>query len=191
MRLRRTFALASAAALIALEGAAAIPASAAPLERGKFHEVVSEVFDDCDLTLLYEADTRGSFVGNTRGPDELAYFTVNLHGTESWTNLATGKSYTRVFNYVEKDHQVTDNGDGTLTILVLAAGGERWYDANGKLLFRDPGQTRFEILIDHGGTPSDPNDDEFLEFLGVVKDSTGRNDLEGRDFCEDIHLVTG
>jgi hypothetical protein len=31
-----------------------------------------------------------------------------------------------------------------------------------------------------GGTPTDPSDDEFLEFLGVVKESTGRSD----DFCE-------
>jgi hypothetical protein len=30
------------------------------------------------------------------------------------------------------------------------------------------------------------SDDEFLEFLGIVKDSTGRNDLEGRNFCDDL-----
>lgn len=190
MKLQQACALAASAAVIAVAGAA-VPASAAPLERGKFQDVFSEVVDECDLTLLHEVDARGSFVGTTRGPDGLAYFTVNVHGTESWTNLATGKSYTHVFNFVDKDQKVTDNGDGTLTILVLAAGGDRWYDANGKLLFRDPGQVRFEILIDHGGTPSDPSDDEFLEFLGVVKGSTGLNELEGRDFCEDIHLVTG
>ncbi len=36
-----------------------------------------------------------------------------------------------------------------------------------------------KTLVDNGGTPSDPSDDEFLKFLGVVKESTGRTD----DFC--------
>ena len=46
---------------------------------------------------------------------------------------------------------------------------------------------RFKILIDHGGTPTDPSDDEFLEFLGVVKESTGRSD----DFCAAILEAIG
>ena len=43
----------------------------------------------------------------------------------------------------------------------------------------NPGQIRFDILVDHGGTPTDPSDDEGLEFLGEVKGSTGRTD----DYC--------
>ena len=54
------------------------------------------------------------------------------------------------------------------------------YGEDGKVIARNPGQVRFEILVDHGGTPTDPSDDEFLEFLGVVKESTGRSD----DYCE-------
>jgi hypothetical protein len=53
------------------------------------------------------------------------------------------------------------------------------YGPEGKAIVRDPGQIRFELLIDNGGTPSDPFDDEFLEFLGIVKGPTGRSD----DFC--------
>ena len=75
--------------------------------------------------------------------------------------------------------RVTDNGDGTLTILVLSTGNVVLYGEDGKAIARNPGQIRFEILIDHGGTPTDPSDDEFLAFLGVVKGSTGRSD----DFC--------
>ena len=54
------------------------------------------------------------------------------------------------------------------------------YGENGKAIARNPGQIRLEILVDHGGTPNDPSDDEFLADLGVVKGSTGRSD----DFCE-------
>jgi hypothetical protein len=64
-------------------------------------------------------------------------------------------------------------GDGTLTILVMATGNETVYTPDGKALYRNPGQIRFEILIDHGRTPTNPSDDEFLEFLGLVKGSTG------------------
>ena len=79
----------------------------------------------------------------------------------------------------DKDLRVTDNGDGTLTILVLSTGNIAVYGPDGKALARNPGQVRFELLVDHGGTPTDPSDDEFLEFLGLVKGSTGRTD----DFC--------
>jgi len=54
------------------------------------------------------------------------------------------------------------------------------YGEDGKAIARNPGQTRLEFLVDHGGTPNDPFDDGPLEFVGVVKDSTGRSD----DFCE-------
>lgn len=188
MMVRRMCALAFAATLIA--GAAAIPASAAPLERGKFHNTVSEVIEECDLIVQHDVDVKGSFLVNARGRDGLVYFMDVSRGTESWTNLATGKSYSSTFAVLLKDHTVTDNGDGTLTILVIGTGNEKWYGPDGKLLFRNPGQVRFEVLIDHGGTPVDPSDDEFVEFLGFVKGSTGLNETEGRDFCEDLHEFT-
>jgi hypothetical protein len=79
---------------------------------------------------------------------------------------------------VNKDLRVTDNGDGTLTILFLATGNDVFYGSDGEVIGRDPGQIRLEILVDHGGTPTDPSDDEFLS-EELVKGSTGRSD----DFC--------
>ena len=79
----------------------------------------------------------------------------------------------------DKDQRITDNGDGTLTILVLATGNAVLYAEGGDAIARNPGQVRYELLIDHGGTPTDPSDDEFVEFLGDVKGSTGRTD----DYC--------
>ena len=114
------------------------------------------------------------------GRDGLVYFGFNLKVTDVVTNLANGNSVTSFATVRDKDQRVTDNGDGTLTILVLTTGNEVLYGEDGKVIARNPGQVRFEILMDHGGTPTDPRDDEFLEFLGVVKDSTGRSD----DFCE-------
>jgi hypothetical protein len=104
-----------------------------------------------------------------RRRDGLVYFGGNFNVTTVVTNLANDNSLTSFAT-----------GDGTLTILILTTGNEVLYGEDGKVIARNPGQVRVEILIDHGGTPTDPTDDEFLEFLGVVKDSTGRND----DFCK-------
>jgi hypothetical protein len=192
MQWSRAFALAGGLTAL-VWGTAVGPAAAAPLEREHFHDSFSEVFEEfCgDLTVRHDVEVDGTFLFNFHGPDGLGYALETFHGTESFTNLANDKTITHVFNTVSKDLKVTDNGDGTLTILVLATGSDKIFGPDGEFLFNDPGQTRFEILIDHGGTPTDPSDDEFLEDLGVVKGSTGRNDLEGRDFCDDIHEFIG
>ena len=114
------------------------------------------------------------------GRDRLPYFGAHIKQTEVVTNLANGNSVTSASSFVDKDLRVTDNGDGTFTILVLSTGISVLYGEDGKVIARDPGQIRVEILIANGGTPTDPSDDEFIEFLGVVKESTGRSD----DFCE-------
>jgi hypothetical protein len=174
-------------------GTAATPAVAQPLERRHFDDTTSDVFPDfCgDLTVRIDSELEGSFLLNVHGPDGLAYGMETLHSTITYTNLATGKSMTEILNGPSKDLKITDNGDGTFTILVLATGSFRVLGPNGEFLLNDPGQIRFELLIDNGGTPTDPTDDEFLEFLGVVKGSTGRNDTQDLDFCDVLHEVTG
>jgi hypothetical protein len=187
-RLTLPFAVGMAAVLVA---GTALTANAKPVYQENWTDSGSEVINDfCgDLTVLESFDIRGTVRATAHGRDGLTYFVENVHGTYSWKNLDTGKTFSNTFNTTSKDQKVTDNGDGTLTILVLATGSDKYY-ANGKLVLTNPGQVRFEILIDDGGTPQDPDDDEFLEFLGVVKGTTGRNDTEGRDFCDDVHLFT-
>ena len=172
--------------------AAAGSVEAAPLERGSFHDEGSETFVDfCgDLDVIHSWDVSGSFLGAARGADGLVRFQDSVRGTDVWTNTETGRSYTQIWSANTRDLKVTDNGDGTLTLLVQASGGSRWYDGDGKLVLRDPGLVRFEVLIDHNDTPSDPFDDEEIAFLGIVKGSTGLNETEGRDFCDDIILFT-
>ena len=180
MRLARTLGLAAGLAMVgsmALAGGA----SARPLEHGEFHDEGTFIDHDfCDVAGL---DVRGSFVFdnrflvNSHGKDALIYFQENYLATTVFT--ANGNTVTSVVRAISKDLRVTDNGDGTLTILVLSTGNSAVYGPDGKALARNPGQVRFELLVDHGGTPTDPSDDEFLEFLGLVKGSTGRTD----DFC--------
>ena len=182
MRLARTLGLAAGLAMvgsIALAGGA----SAKPLEHTDFHEEVSETINDfCEvpgLTVQVDTVEDGRFLFNPHGPDGLAYGHANVSFTNVFTNLANDNTATAVGKVVDKDLRVTDNGDGTLTILVLTTGPAAVYGPDGKAIARNPGQVRFELLVNHGGTPTDPSDDVFLEDLGVVKGSTGRTD----DFC--------
>ena len=72
------------------------------------------------------------------------------------TNLLTGGTYTNVFRSSSKDHLITDNGDGTITITVYASGASRFYDQFGNFVLKDPGNVRFAFDIDYNGTPGNP-----------------------------------
>jgi hypothetical protein len=113
------------------------------------------------------------------GSDRLVYFLQHATETDVLTNLENGRSLRSFARVIEKDLRITDNGDGTLTILILATGNATLYGENGKAIARNPGQIRVELLIDHGGTPNDPSDDVLLA-EEIVKGSTGRSD----DFCD-------
>ena len=175
-------------AILALGATAAVmlagAASGGQVFRDTIHEEDTVVLTDfCDVSGL---DVEMAFVTDfsvhvvPHGPDGLTYFLQHGVRTEVLTNLANGKSVSSFATVIEKDMRVTDNGDGTLTILILATGNAVLYGGDGKAIARNPGQLRFEILVDDGGTPADPSDDEILADLGVVKGSTGRSD----DFCE-------
>jgi hypothetical protein len=133
------------------------------------------------LTVSDSAVIDGTVRAVTHGPDGLAYFLDHFTQTGALTNLANGKVVTFVTKAITKDLKVSDNGDGTLTIVMLLTGNAVLY-ADGRAIGSDTGQARIELLIDDGGTPSDPFDDEVIADLGVVKEPTGRND----DFCATV-----
>lgn len=149
------------------------------------------MFENCGLTLRSDVNVEGRFLANSQGSDGLIYFTEVSHGTVSWTNLANGKAMTASFAGVFKDLKVTDNGDGTLTIVSMSSGNFRVVGPEGGAALRMvTGTIRFEALIDHGGTPTDPSDDTELDFQ-IIMEQTGLNELEGTTFCGDVQLLIG
>ncbi|MBW8752300.1 MAG: hypothetical protein JF565_12890 [Propionibacteriales bacterium] len=177
-----TIALAATAVVLGSLGAVA-PASARPLDSGRFHEILGDTFTDfCGvpgLTVALSGTVDGSFLDNSHGSDRLVYSRESSRVDATYTDVASGAWVRIVSNGTSHDLQVTDNGNGTLTITTFGAGNSFMYDSAGKVIAHDPGMTRVQILIDDNGTPADPNDDEFLDFLGVVLGSTGLN----ADFC--------
>lgn len=175
---------------LAIAGAvfASTPASAQPVDKGHFHDVFTSDVYDCEGTPAQDSgDVSGNFVFNLRGSSAFPYYRESVHGTVVTTNLDTGGTFTNVFTANSRDHVITDNGDGTITITTFASGGSRFYDTNGKLVLKDPGETRFAVDIDYNGTPGDPSDDvEVPDSFRVVRSSTGNSDLSNRDFCADL-----
>lgn len=178
----RTLAVVVTGAAVALTGPAG-PVVAAPPERGEFDTTFTEpVQDFCGspgLDVVVDVTVTGRFQIGSRGSDGMTYFLERTRFEEVITNAATGEQVRSLTSSIGKDLHVTDNGDGTLTVVFLATGNGTVWDATGTAIARNPGQTRLSFLLDHGGTPTDKTDDVFLEPPTVVKESTGRSD----DFC--------
>jgi hypothetical protein len=192
MRLSRTLLL-TAGLAVGVSMSIAGLAAAQPIEQEHFHDSGSEVIEEfCgDLTVRHDFEADGYFSVKPHGPDGLIYFADRFRLTDAWTNLANDKTYTQTFAGQQKDQRVTDNGDGTLTIVDLIAGRLFAFGPDGTRLFVDAGTFQFQFLVDHGGTPTDPSDDVEIEgSFEVVKD-VGSTATVGRDFCGIIHEFIG
>lgn len=147
-------------------------ANAGVVYTDRFHdEGADEVENFCgsDLTVQHSYSLDMFVHVVPHGSDRLDYFLS--HGVWKDAYTSGGNSVTAVANVTEKDQFITDNGDGTLTIIILATGNATAYGPDGKAIARDPGQVRFVIYIDADGN---------LSFGDVVKGSTGRSD----SFCD-------
>jgi hypothetical protein len=177
--MRHLIAVMTAATVIA---ALAAPVAAAPIELGTFHDAFSDVATDfCDeagLDVRFDVVVDGRFMAMPRGRDRLIYFAQHVVVSQTITNLANSRQVSSREITVSKDLHVTDNGDGTLTIIALFTGNFTVYGSNGRAIARNPGQIRIEFIVDHAGTPDFPPDDILLSET-LIKESTGRND----DFC--------
>lgn len=116
---------------------------------------------------------------STKGPSPFPYYFENGHGTHNFTNLQTGRTVSSVWNGVEKDVRITENGDGTFTLIALNSGREVMYGPDGARLGSWVGTTRWKLVVDYHGTPPNPDDDVVVGGTNVL--AAGRR---GADQCE-------
>jgi hypothetical protein len=175
------------AALVLAMATPTTTAQAKPTDQFRFADHDSFVVNDfCgDIVVRVEFSERGSGVGRLAGPGRQLRYTVTHHGQATYTNLATGRKFTFAWSYVDQDKRVTDNGDGTLSILGRSPGSERVKGPDGKLLDVKAGLFTWVVVLDHGGTPTDPSDDTFVSitFLSGPDVYT--------DLCDDFRRLTG
>jgi hypothetical protein len=182
----------AAAGALALFSVTASPASAAVVEHRHFVDSGTEPFTDCPgINAEVSWNDRVHEVLRTRPHSgDLVYFSVNVRGTSVYTNLDTGGTFTNVYRINDKDVSVVDNGDGTLTIIVASRGSFRWFDTDGNRVLRGAGLFRFQFMVEHSGTPNNPDDDVFIEGSFVELKNAGLDQTVGRDFCADLAQFT-
>jgi hypothetical protein len=180
----RRFVVAIAAVTAALVGGAG-PAHAEQVEHYKFANDFS--FDNSCVggpTVAGRYQDQGTVTATRRGPVGLVAYTMTVHATETFTNVATGKALTLRTDLLTKDVRVTDDGHGTLTIIWQTPGVARVADPDGHLIAVSSGTTFFEAILDDGGTPGDPTDDTLISERPTR--ATGVDNLTSRDYCADI-----
>ena len=124
-------------------------------------------------------------MGRLSGPGRQLRYTVTHHGHSTYTNLATGRTFTLAWNYVDQDQRVADNGDGTVSIFGHSPGSERVRGPDGKLLDVKAGLTKWMVVVDRGGTPTDASDDTFISITFLSGPDVYA------DFCDDFRALTG
>ena len=158
-------------------------ASASPSHWQPVNEEFAEVFEACPgLTVSWELTVTGKSRYITRGLNDLPLYEEHVTDNEVYTNQANGQWVRVIGTRVEHPLSVTDNGDGTLTYLYNHTGKSTMYAEDGTLVARlFTGGIFIEKTFDHGGTPTDPSDDQLvgLNFPNGFE-STGRHDT---DFC--------
>ena len=165
-------------------------APAALYEQIVFDDRGSQVFKRfCgDLRVRFDFHDHGSLVGRITGRDGTLRYTQTHHGEATFTNLATGLAFTLTWNYLNQDLRVTDNGDGTLTIISQIPGPETYYGPDGQRLYVNGGTMRIAAIIDHGGTPLDPSDDTFVSER--IISASGGQPQPTFDFCQSFRALT-
>jgi hypothetical protein len=187
--------LVAGSAVLAMSMTALWPASGRIIENERYHFTVMHEHEehavdfcaDVGFKVLETVEVDGRLLIKTsNGP--FPYFADRFRATESYTNLENGKTLSQVHVTRGGDQRIVDNGDGTITLTFKRTGRTFVYGPDGNRLFVDTGQTQVQIVIDYNGTPGDPDDDEFVADLGIVK-LTGRQDTDGRDFCTDLATI--
>ena len=165
------------------------PVQAAPPERMTVAEVEEFDFPLCGIDTHVRLVEEGILTVRSRGEAGIVYFAERLQRDAYNTNLETGLTVHISQRIRPRDQRIVDNGDGTLTIHWQATLTQIDYAPDGSVGFRSAGRQTGLIVVDDGGTPSDPDDDQVIS--EDYSDLYGHDGREGSDFCEWYAAVTG
>ncbi len=182
LSMRRLLVLTALALALGASPALAGPPAVQVIEEEFTH--VDPDFCGSGITVEIDGHLRSRQAFTLTGRDGVPRYQENFRASETFTNLDTGASVTRNLRILLHDLDLVLDDDGLATITTLGTGGETWFGPDGKLVYNDPGQVRYQVVVDTHGTLSDPFDDTFVAHLGTIFGSTGRNDLQGVDFCD-------
>ena len=144
----------------------------------EFSNVQNKFCDENGLRVRIDGEGTLTYRVEQRGSEGYVFYSEKVDIDIMFTNVRTGQYVTSHESSSFRDATIKDNGDGTHTIVYFGTGNFTVYDSAGTAIARNPGQLRFEVVIDLNGTPTDLDDDEVISET-LILGSTGRND----DFC--------
>ena len=146
-----------------------------------FTETVNKFCGVNGLRVLVEGTGSVTYRLDARGADGDVFYAERVVIDIVYTNVKTDAFVTSHENSTFRDVKISENPDGTYTVVYFGTGNAVVYDSSGTAIGRNPGQMRWEVVVDLNGTPEDFEDDEVIS-EEVILGSTGRND----DFCEAV-----
>lgn len=185
MHSTRRLAATLTAGLAAIAMTTAGPVHGAVLDSGtepiEFTETVNKFCGVNGLRVLVEGSGTVTYRFDARGADGDVFYAERVVIDVVYTNVKTDAFVTSHENSTFRDVKISENPDGTYTVVYFGTGNAVVYDSSGTAIGRNPGQMRWEVVVDLNGTPDDFEDDEVIS-EEVILGSTGRND----DFCEAV-----
>lgn len=165
---RTVLGLAAAACLIGLTAAPA--AAEKPFENVHDRFTVSFEEELCGIEGVQTTVTVQEHFKGRIGKNGFPLFQGNAKSTVTWFNPETDRSATLRDRSNFRDISVTDNGDGTITVVSQTTGiPVEIRQDDGTVGLKDVGRIVFSTVLDYNGTPTDTEDDEFIsqEILSI------------------------
>ena len=157
---------------------AAAPASASVIDRENYVDPYTDTFDACGTTIDMNGAATGHFVEILRGAQPLSYVADHFVDRTTFTNRATGRSWSTVTRFTHLDLSIELIAGTTYRGTGQDAGTFSVYDSAGNLYRREAGDRKFTEIFDI-------STDESLSYdvvtVGHFNDS---------NFCADLEALT-
>ena len=191
MGFRRCFAIAGTLAMLVVM-AGAVPAQATIFEKGHFS--FQDSFEDvlCGIAVRHDITASGHFRTRTgKGDLDQAFFGQSaVKSTNTFTNLATGASFSIEFNVTDMDVTATPLGGNVFEFTFQSAGRVVVRDMNGNVVLAEAGVIRFTLVFDTLGD-SMPGGEVLDETVDRVSGPHPLFEMDEAAFCDMVHDLIG
>ena len=171
---------------------AAVPAQATIFDKGHFSFQDSVEENLCGIAVRHDITASGHFRDRTgKGDFDQAFFSqVTLQVTDTFTNLATGASFSIESNIIDKDVKATPLGGNVFEFRFQEAGRNVVRDMDGNVVLQDTGVFRTTIVFDTLGD-SMPGGVVLDETLDRVSGPHPLFEMDEAAFCDMVHDLIG
>ena len=171
---------------------AAVPAQATIFDKGHFSFQDSVEENLCGIAVRHDITASGHFRDRTgKGDLDQAFFSqVTLQVTDTFTNLATGASFSIESNIIDKDVKATPLGGNVFEFRFQEAGRNVVRDMDGNVVLQDTGVFRTTIVFDTLGD-SMPGGVVLDETVDRVSGPHPLFEMDEAAFCDMVHDLIG